>query len=170
MGLTTHSEAGVVDYEAYFPIFEAMQEHDLVLNLHGEAPSTPASAFMSNDGKEAITVLNAEAAFLSTLHRIHNAFPGLRIILEHVTSISAVNAVRMCGPTVAATITAHHLWITIDDAVSNAFNFCKPLAKGLADRVALLQAVMDGSGKFFFGKSTARDLVFRLLISSSSRK
>jgi len=149
MGLTTHSEAGVVDYEAYYPIFEAMQEHDLVLNLHGEAPSTPAAAFMSS---EAITVLNAEAAFLPTLHKIHAAFPRLRTVLEHCTTKEAVNAVRMCGPTVAASITAHHMWIIIDDAVSNTFNFCKPIAKNMADRVALIQAVMDRSGKFFFGE------------------
>jgi dihydroorotase len=67
MGLTTHSEAGIVDFEAYYLVFEAMQEHDLVLNLHGEAPSTPSTAFMNTDGKEAVTVLNAEAAFLPTL-------------------------------------------------------------------------------------------------------
>jgi dihydroorotase len=84
VGLTTHSEAGVVDYEAYYSVFEAMQEHDLVLNLHGEAPSTPATTFMSADGKEAITVLNAEAAFLPTLHKIHAAFPRLRILLESI--------------------------------------------------------------------------------------
>jgi dihydroorotase len=67
----------------------------------------------------------------------------------------------MCGPTVVATITSHHLWIIIDDAVSNAFNFCKPVAKNPArerrerereDRVALIQAVMHRSGKFFFGE------------------
>jgi dihydroorotase len=75
MGLTTHSEAGVVDYEAYYPVLEAMQEHDLVLNLHREAPSTPSTAFMSQNGGDAITVLNAEVAFLPTLHKIHAAFP-----------------------------------------------------------------------------------------------
>ena len=81
-----------------------MQEHDLVLNLHGEAPSTSATAFMSIDGKEVINVLNAEAAFLPTLHKIHAAFPGLRIVLEHFTTEEAVNDVRMCGPTVAASL------------------------------------------------------------------
>jgi dihydroorotase len=52
-----------------------MQEHDLVLNLHGEAPSTPSTAFIGANGEDAITVLNAEAAFLPTLHKIHAAFP-----------------------------------------------------------------------------------------------
>jgi dihydroorotase len=84
---------------------------------------------MSADGKEAITVLNAEAAFLPTLHKIHAAFPRLRIVLEHCTSKNAVDAVRTCGPTVAATITAHHMWLIIDNVVSNVFNFCRPVAK-----------------------------------------
>lgn len=105
-----------------------MQEHDLVLNIHGEAPSTSATAFMNIDGKEVINVLNAEAAFLPTLHKIHTVFPGLRIVLEHFTTEEAVNDVRMCGPTVAASlsplsITSHHLFMVIDDAVSSVFNF-----------------------------------------------
>lgn len=77
MGLTTHSEAGVVNYEAYFPIFETMQERDLALNLHGVTPSTPATAFMSTDGTESVTAL-------PTLHKIHAAFPRLRICLESI--------------------------------------------------------------------------------------
>lgn len=38
-GVTTNSEGGIEDYEAYYPVFEAMQECDMVLNLHGEVPS-----------------------------------------------------------------------------------------------------------------------------------
>ena len=43
--------------------------------------------------------------------------------------------------------------IIIDDAISNAFNLCKPVANRPAeDHVALIQAVMDRSGMFFFGE------------------
>lgn len=38
-GVTTNSEGGIESYEAYYPVFEAMQKHGLVLNLHGEVPS-----------------------------------------------------------------------------------------------------------------------------------
>jgi hypothetical protein len=38
-GVTTNSEGGIESYEVYYPIFEAMQEVDMVLNLHGEVPS-----------------------------------------------------------------------------------------------------------------------------------
>lgn len=41
-GVTTNSDGGIESYEMYYPIFEAMQEEDMVLNLHGEVPSDPA--------------------------------------------------------------------------------------------------------------------------------
>lgn len=40
-GVTTGSDAGVESYERYYPVFEEMQNHDMVLNLHGEIPSNP---------------------------------------------------------------------------------------------------------------------------------
>jgi len=36
-GLTTNSESGVEGYEPFYPIFAAMEEEGLILNLHGEA-------------------------------------------------------------------------------------------------------------------------------------
>jgi len=42
-GVTTNSDAGIESYEIYYPVFEAMQEEGLVLNLHGEIPSDAAS-------------------------------------------------------------------------------------------------------------------------------
>ncbi|KAL8732626.1 MAG: hypothetical protein Q9166_002601 [cf. Caloplaca sp. 2 TL-2023] len=140
-GVTTNSQDGVLDIEQYHPVFEAMQAHDLVLNLHGETPGTE--------------VLKAEASFVPTLHRLHAAFPSLRIILEHVSTAQGIEAVRKCGPTVAATVTAHHMWMTTENAEENVHNFCKPIAKTLEDRVALLRAAVDGSGKFFFGSDSA---------------
>jgi dihydroorotase len=38
-GVTTNSDGGIESYEAYYPVFEVMQEVDMVLNLHGEVPS-----------------------------------------------------------------------------------------------------------------------------------
>ena len=85
-----------------------MQEHDLVLNLHGEMISTPPSAFTEGGevesdrgANEAVTVLNAEPKFLPQLFKLHEAFPRLRIILEHVSTREGVEAVKKCGPTVS---------------------------------------------------------------------
>jgi dihydroorotase len=89
--VTTNSTSGVTTYDEFFPVFAAMEEHDLVLNLHGEVPSDP---------KSDITVVNAEEAFLPTLIKIHQRFKNLRIVLEHCSTASALDAVRACGPSV----------------------------------------------------------------------
>ncbi|KAK5129503.1 hypothetical protein LTR08_003194 [Meristemomyces frigidus] len=145
-GVTTHSEHGVLSYEPFYPVFAAMEQADLVLNLHGELPPSA--------GRD-ITVLNAEQAFLPTLHDLHRRFSKLRIILEHCTSAAAIAAVESCGPTVAATITAHHLNIIVDDWAGNPHNFCKPVAKLPSDRRALLATAVSGNPKFFLGTDSA---------------
>lgn len=89
--------------------------HNMVLNLHGETPNTPDNAYTADASADFVTIRNAEEKFLPTLRGLHSEFPNLRIVLEHCSTREALDAVRACGPTVAATITAHHLWITQDD-------------------------------------------------------
>ncbi|CAN6655952.1 dihydroorotase [Trichomonascus vanleenenianus] len=143
-GVTTNSAHGVSSYEPFYPTFAEMEKQDMILNLHGECPSG-----------DNIHVLNAEEKFLPTLVDLHKRFPKLRIILEHCTSEAAVNAVKQCGDTVAATITAHHLYLTIDSWGGSSYNFCKPVAKFPSDRNALIEAATSGNPKFFFGSDSA---------------
>lgn len=145
-GVTTHSDHGVMSYEQFYPVFEEMERQDMVLNLHGELPPSAGAD---------ITVLNAEEAFLPTLLDLHQRFPKLRIILEHCTSAAAIKAVKSCGDTVAATITAHHLFLIVDDWAGDPHCFCKPVAKNPSDRRALLETVVSGDPKFFFGTDSA---------------
>jgi len=42
-GVTTNSDGGIESYESYYPVFEAMEQEGLVLNLHGEVPSDAKS-------------------------------------------------------------------------------------------------------------------------------
>ena len=42
-GVTTNSDGGIESYETYYPVFAAMEEAGMVLNLHGEVPSDPSS-------------------------------------------------------------------------------------------------------------------------------
>lgn len=79
---------------------------------------------------------------------MHAAFPKLRIVLEHATTRAAVEAVKQCGPTVACTITAHHLSLTVDDWAGQSWNFCKPVAKYPDDRQALRDVVKEGKSTF----------------------
>ena len=117
-----------------------MEQQDLVLNLHGEVATS--------------SVETAEEDFLPTLLKLHTTFPDLRIVLEHCTTKVALDAVRSCNSDkVAATITAHHLYLTAEDwredQRNDAFCFCKPVAKTAADRDALIKAACSGDRMFF---------------------
>lgn len=133
--MTTNSDGGIESYEAYYPVFEAMEQEDMVLNLHGEVPS---------DKSTNTCVLNAEPAFLPHLRKLHARFPRLRIVLEHATTRAAVECVKSLGDTVACTITAHHLALTVDDWAGQSWNFCKPVAKYPDDRQALRDVIKEG--------------------------
>ncbi|KAL8747518.1 MAG: hypothetical protein Q9190_000606 [Brigantiaea leucoxantha] len=143
-GVTTNSSSGVVDYGSYYPIFGQMEKEDMVLNLHGECPS-----------KGDVTIWNAESEFLPVLATLSQRFPRLRIVLEHVTTVEAVETVKNLGERVVATITAHHLHLVVDDWAGDTLNYCKPVAKTVADRTALLHAAASGNPKFFFGSDSA---------------
>lgn len=145
-GVTTNSAQGVMSYEEFYPVFEEMERVDMILNIHGELPSSAG---------EDITVLNAEESFLPTLLDLHKRFPKLRIILEHCTSAAAIEAVKACGPNVAGTITAHHLFLIVDDWAGDPHCFCKPVAKLPSDRRALLRTAISGDPKFFLGTDSA---------------
>jgi dihydroorotase len=145
-GVTTNSESGTEDFGAYNAVFSAMEEEGVALLIHGEVPS--------NEAKD-ICILNAEERFLPELETLHARFPKLRIVLEHVTTAAAVDCVRRLGDTVAATVTAHHLDLTVDDWAGQNHNFCKPVAKYPHDRDALRQVVCDGHPRFFMGSDSA---------------
>ena len=140
----TNSQDGITNFETIYPAIERMQKLGMLLLLHGEDPW------------EKITCLDRERVFLPTLFGIANNFPQLKIVLEHITTEAAVNLVESLSDNVAATITPHHLVLTIDDVIENfTHNFCKPIAKMPADRTALLKAATSGNPKFFFGSDSA---------------
>jgi dihydroorotase len=76
-----------------------MEGEGIVLNLHGEVPSSAA------DG---VTVMNAEARFLPVLKGLAEKYPRLKIVLEHCTTADAVEAVRSLGDNVVGTIVSLH--------------------------------------------------------------
>ncbi|KAK0651590.1 hypothetical protein B0T16DRAFT_322857 [Cercophora newfieldiana] len=145
-GATTNSQWGVVSFDPFHDVLKTMEEEGIVLNLHGEVPSSPA------DG---VTVMNAESRFLPTLTSLVQKFPKLKIVLEHCTTADAVAAVHSFGDNVVGTITAHHLSLLVDDWSANVNNYCKPSAKSPEDRRALLDAVVNSNGKFFLGTDSA---------------
>ncbi|KKR45430.1 MAG: Dihydroorotase [Parcubacteria group bacterium GW2011_GWA1_40_21] len=154
IGVTTNSANGVRDFGKISEVFKRMQETGMLLLLHGEKPDT--------------FCLHREKEFLNTLLKINKEFPELKIVLEHITTRVAVWAVKELK-NVAATITAHHLLLTLDDVVGDLLsphNFCKPIAKSPKDRLALLEVATSGNPKFFFGSDSAPHLKERKECSS----
>lgn len=145
-GVTTQSDSGIESYEPYYPIFKALEEQGMTLNLHGEVPS---------DDKENISILNAEKHFLKHLRKLAVDFPKLKIVLEHATTKEAVECVKSLPDNVACSITPHHLVLTIDSVPSQPFHFCKPVAKEPIDRAALREIAASGHPRFFLGSDSA---------------
>lgn len=143
-GVTTNSEDGVRDIPALFPVFATMEKLGIVLCLHGEMPG--------------VFCMDREGAFLPVLDSLVKEFPKLKIVLEHITTADAVQKVKSLPKTVAATITVHHLELSLDDVVGEKIqphHFCKPIAKRPEDLKALRLAATSGNPKFFLGTDSA---------------
>ena len=118
----------------------------MLLLLHGELD------------QERTIVTKREEAFLPTLARLATKFYDLKIVLEHVSTKAGVKMVKQLGENVAATITAHHLYLTLNDIIGygvQPHNACNPMPKDFDDRDALIKAATSGNPKFFLGSDTA---------------
>lgn len=143
-GVTTNSEDGITDLRQIWPLMPALEESGIVVCCHGEKPG--------------VFSLDREERFLDEFSETATRFPGVRLVLEHVSTADAVSRVRELGANVAATITLHHLEITLDDVIGGNLKphlFCKPIAKRPHDREALREAAFSGDPKFFFGSDSA---------------
>jgi len=146
-GATTHSDEGVTRLSRCFHALEKMQELAMPLLVHGESTDP------------AIDVFDREKAFIEeTLGPLIERFPGLRIILEHITTRDAVQFVEVMGPNVAATITAHHLLMNRNALFMGGIrphHYCLPVLKREEHREALVEAAISGNPKFFLGTDSA---------------
>ena len=149
---TTNSESGVQNIQDCWAVLERMQQLDMPLLVHGEV------------ARPEVDVFDRERVFLDeVLVPLRNRFPGLKIVLEHVTTRDAVEFVRAApGPT-AATITAHHLlynrnamFLGTDGlaGIRPHFYFL-PILKREEHRRALVAASTSGNPRFFLGTDSA---------------
>ncbi len=151
---TTNSAKGVTDIRKLAPVFDAMQEVGLVLCIHGETLVSKEHGDKTRDGK--VGQLRREAVFLKeSLSWIVETFPRLRVVLEHISTIEAVEFVQNAPARVAATITAHHLLETLDAVFESHHNKCMPILKEEEHRQALRKAATSGNPKFFIGTDLA---------------
>lgn len=146
-GATTNSQSGVRDVERVFPVLERMAEIGLPLCVHGEVTD-----------KE-VDIFDREAVFLErVLEPLRRRFPKLRVVLEHVTTRNGVEYVRAGGPSIAATITTHHLVINRNAILAGGIRphyYCLPVAKRETHRLALLEAATSADARFFLGTDSA---------------
>lgn len=146
-GATTNSDSGVTDIDRVLPTLQRMAQRGLPLLVHGEVTDRGTDIF------------DREHAFLDrVLGPLLDAVPGLKVVLEHITTAAAVDFVRQRDQRVAATITAHHLLVNRNALFEGGLrphNYCLPVLKRERDRVALLQAATSGEPRFFLGTDSA---------------
>ena len=144
---TTGSAHGVTDVAAIRPALEAMERIGMPLLVHGEVTDP------------AVDIFDREAVFIErVLAPLVTQMPGLKVVLEHITTQQAVQFVEAASANVAATITPQHLHINRNAMFAGGIRphaYCLPVAKREVHRLALRAAATSGSAKFFLGTDSA---------------
>jgi len=146
-GATTNSASGVRDFDKVRGTLEAMAETGIPLCVHGEVVDAD------------IDIFDREAVFIDrTLDPLRRATPGLRVVMEHITTRQGVDYARSGGPDLGATITTHHLVINRNHILVGGIRphyYCLPVAKREEHRLALRSAATSGDPRFFLGTDSA---------------
>ena len=146
-GATTHSDAGVTAIGKVYAVLARMEEVGMPLLVHGETPHADVDVF------------DREAHYIdSVLRPLLERFPGLRVVLEHITTEHAVAFISGAREGVAATITPQHLLHNRNAIFTGGIRphyYCLPILKRERDRQALLAAATSGNPRFFLGTDSA---------------
>jgi len=146
-GATTNSASGVTDIRNIYPALERMQRIGMVLCVHGEVTDPDVDVF------------DREAVFIERiLSRLLRDFPGLKIVLEHITTAEAADFVLGSGPNVGATVTPQHLIINRNALFAGGLRphaYCLPVAKRERHRLAIRKAATSGAPSVFLGTDSA---------------
>jgi dihydroorotase len=146
-GATTNSASGVRDFDKVRGVLEAMAAAGIPLLTHGEVTDSD------------IDIFDREAVFIDrVLDPIRKRTPGLRVVMEHITTADAVAYVRSQPENLGATITTHHLVINRNHILVGGIKphyYCLPVAKRESHRLALVEAATSGDARFFLGTDSA---------------
>lgn len=146
-GATTNSDSGVTDLAKCAKTLAEMEKQGMPLLIHGEV--TDAN----------VDVFDREKVFIERhLIKLLKDFPGLKVVLEHITTADAADFVQAAPKNVAATLTAHHLLMNRNDMFTGGIrphHYCLPVLKRETHRQALVKAAVSGSPKFFLGTDSA---------------
>ena len=146
-GATTNSSSGVRDFDKVRRVLEKMAEIGLPLCVHGEVTDP------------SVDIFDREAVFIDrVLDPVRRATPGLRVVMEHITTEEGVAYASTGGADLAATITTHHLVINRNHILVGGIRphyYCLPIAKREQHRLALRKAATSGNPRFFLGTDSA---------------
>lgn len=146
-GATTNSDSGVTDIMKCAAVLAEMEKQGLPLLVHGEVTDPEVDVF------------DREKVFIDrVLMPLIQRFPGLRVVLEHVTTRDGVEFVKAASARVAATLTAHHLLLNRNAMFAGGIrphHYCLPVLKREEHRRALVEAAIGGNPKFFLGTDSA---------------
>jgi len=149
-GATTNSASGVRNFENVRPVLERMAEIGCPLCVHGEVTTADVDIF------------DREAVFIETiLDPLRRSIPGLRVVMEHITTKDGVDYALSADDTLGATITTHHLIINRNHILVGGIKphyYCLPVAKRETHRLALRKAATSGNKRFFLGTDSAPHL------------
>ena len=144
---TTNSAAGVSDLTNLSAVFATLERIGMPLLIHGEVTDA------------AIDIFDREAVFIEChLQPLLRRHPGLKVVLEHITTAEAAAFVAASDFKLAATITPHHLHINRNAMFRGGLRpdfFCLPVAKREQHRLALRAAAISGNPRFFLGTDSA---------------
>ncbi|WOK99305.1 dihydroorotase, mitochondrial [Canna indica] len=148
-GATTNSQDGVTDiFGKCLPVLEEMAKHSMPLLVHGEVTDPNVDIF------------DREKVFIETiLAPLLKKLPHLKVVMEHITTMDAVNFIETCSEgSVAATVTPQHLLLNRNSLFQGGLqphNYCLPVLKREIHRQAIVRAVTSGSNRYFLGTDSA---------------
>ncbi|MEZ5714469.1 MAG: dihydroorotase [Paracoccaceae bacterium] len=146
-GATTNSASGVRDFDKVRPVLEKMAEIGCPLCVHGEVTDP------------AIDIFDREAVFIDrVLDPVRRATPGLRVVMEHLTTSQGVDYVTSEAKDLGATITVQHLILDRNAMLVGGMRphyYCLPILKRADHRRALMAAATSGDTRFFLGSDSA---------------
>ena len=147
-GATTNSASGVTDIKRIYPVLQAMSDCGMLLLVHGEVTDAHVDIF------------DREKEFLDqVLAPTLDAFPNLRVVLEHITTGDSVEFIRADqSGRLAATITPQHLMYNRNHLLVGGIRphlYCLPVLKRNRHQKALRDAVVSGDSRFFLGTDSA---------------
>lgn len=144
---TTNSAHGVTSMDRVAKGLEAMERAGMPLLVHGEVTDPDVDIF------------DREAVFLDkVLAPLLKRHPGLKIVLEHITTREGVAFVEANAGRMGGTITPHHLSYNRNAIFKGGIRphfYCLPIAKREEHRLALRRAATSGHPAFFLGTDTA---------------